>query len=65
MEDYQLRVTEELRLLAEMTLNLYNFINFSDAFMDLVEEDQKDLAEQLQYMLGYQSVLAKRVSRFK
>lgn len=62
---YREKLTEEHRVIFEKCERLYNFIENSPAYRDLSIEEQADLKEQLRYMMGYETVLLRRLNRVR
>lgn len=62
---YKEKLEEEHRDLFGKCERLYNFIETNPTYKDLPLEEQADLKEQLQHMLGYEAVLLRRYNRMK
>ena len=65
MQDYQHRVIQERADLHEKAMRLSSFITQTDSYLAFSKEDRDLLREQLTYMLQYESILDKRIERFK
>ena len=63
MQDYQKRVIEEKNVLDGKIERLKAFFS-SDIYLSLREENQQLFQEQLEFMVGYTDILAKRIQQF-
>ena len=63
MESFKERMTAEHKELAERVVKLSNFINSSEIFDTLEEDEQNDMKEQLRAMIQYRIALERRMRR--
>lgn len=63
MEAFKERMIAEHKELAERIVKLSNFINSSEFFYILEEDEQNDMKEQLRAMIQYRVALERRMRR--
>lgn len=64
MQPHEQRVIDEKKELDEKRTKLTEFINGSEIYKSLGDEDKRLLNQQLRYMDGYAQILELRIERF-